>query len=628
MREEENQTNVEFLDDLPTTEDELKLHKNIATTIKRIIDLTKDKNKKIIGLFGSWGSGKSTVIEILKGCKDEDTGKEKYKIFVFDSWSHKGDFLKRAFLLELARELEVEKEEYIKAENKDDITIETVLTRKVVNKTVDSKPLSKLNKSVKLITFLLILSIIVVAFSKIIEYLIVPFIPNHVIKFWENFEYKWLLGILFFSTIGFLAFLKRESIASIINNFINFYFLKKVDIIESHTTKEDLEFTNYDYENYLTYILDKANLNEKEPFIIVFDNLDRVDDETVLNTLSLIQLTNETLEKSNFKNVYFIIPIDKERLEKTIKTIIAGNSNNEPEKEKFAKDFLEKIFPYKINIPNIIHSEWRKFFSNRIRESFGSHINEDDISFIRRVFEKSISNSKEKNLTPREIKNFINSLVENYLYWENLENKPDIKLQSIYVALHNYFSDEFKKCIENFDNLKSCIEDSNSKCIFKDILKIAKEEFSEEEIKEALLKQYFKVEEIYVLFIDTSIQAIENENIEDLKGIVDLFEDRYKVEQLLDEVWEQKDEFRKDINLLLKLSKSLKEIGFYSLYEHKILKELEKIINNIDTLSKLKESNINEFAEILNNNSEIENLFIKKAVEIIITIPEGENNEA
>ncbi|BCD60390.1 MULTISPECIES: P-loop NTPase fold protein [unclassified Nitratiruptor] len=203
----------------------------------------------------------------------------------------------------------------------------------------------------------------------------------------------------------------------VLTPFINFYFLKKADITESHTTKEDLEFTNYDYENYLKYILEKAQIEEKKPFIIVFDNLDRVDNDTVLNTLSLIQLTNEILEKSKFKKIYFIIPIDMERLEKTVKTIITGN--NDDEEKKFAKDFLVKIFPYKVNVPDIKHSNWRKFFVNKIKEAFGSIIKEEDVFFIRRVFEKSISKSQEKNLTPREIKNFINSLVENYLYWEN-----------------------------------------------------------------------------------------------------------------------------------------------------------------------------------------------------------------
>ena len=625
MSEERNQTGIKFLDDSPVTKDELKLHENIAKTIESIISLTKDKNKKIIGLFGSWGSGKSTVIEMLKN----DIGNKK--VFIFDSWSHKGDFLKRAFLLELARhfdilEKEIDKNSIVLRNNKA-LTIEDVLTRKVVSKQISIDRKSKFRGWVKFFSIIFILSIIIIAISNILKGIYLLFSPFSKLNIMQSFEI--VFSLILISMLVLIAPLKffqyKDEIEKGIKDFIDFYILKNAKIDESHTTKEDLEFTNYDYENYLKYILNKASLNEEEPFIIVFDNLDRVDDETVLNTLSLIQLTNEVLKEN--KNIYFIIPIDKERLEKTIKTIIAGESNNEPEKEKFAKDFLEKIFPYKINIPDIKHSNWRKFFKEKIQEAFKTEITEDDISFIRRVFEKSINNSREKNLTPREIKNFINSLVENYLYWQNVENKPDIKLQALYVSLYNYFPNEFKECMKDINKLRNCVEDSNSKCKFKDILEIAKEEFSEKEIKEALLKQYYKVEEIYVLFIDTSIHFIENEEIENLKGIVDLFEDKYKVEQLLDEIWEQKDEFRRDINFLLKFYNALKEIGFYHIYKHKIEQTLTKIINNIDALSKLEENHINEFSEILNTNENIKKLFIEKSAEIITTIPEEEKNE-
>lgn len=625
LEKETNLKNIKFLDDSPVFEDELKLHKNIANTIKRILELTKGRNKKIIGLFGSWGSGKSTVIEILK----KEIGEKN--VFIFDSWSHKGDFLKRAFLLELAKSLGVEKEKYTKNNNEkntknnneDEITIETVLTRKIINKIVDSESSSNLSVYIKILTGLLLLSIFAVSFSKIINYLFVLWIPIGEIFKLDFFEkYKWMIeaGVYTFFLIFFIFLLWKQ-----LTNFINFYFLKKVNITESHTTKEDLEFTNYDYENYLKYILGKANLEENEPFIIVFDNLDRIDNESVLNTLSLIQLTNEVLEKTNklknFKNVYFLIPIDKERLIKTIKTIIAIDSNNETEQEKFAEDFIEKIFPYKVNIPNIEHSNWRKFFKDKIKEAFGSEItkNENDIFTIIRIFEKSISKSEKKNLTPREIKNFINSLVENYLYWENSEERIDIKLQALYVSLYNYFTEE----------LKNYLEPTNSEYNnIKDILKITEEEFSKKEIKEALLKQYYKVEEIYVLFIEHAIKAIKEEKIYDLQTIVNLFEDKYKVKRLLEEVLDKEDEFKNNINLILKFYKAIKEINFYNnIYEYGIKTTLKRLINNIETLSKLDEKHIDEFSEILKVDKDIKKHFIQKSIEIIKTIPKEEDDE-
>ena len=635
------ESKVKFLDDLPTENDELELHKNIATTIKEIIKLIEDKSKKIIALFGAWGSGKSTVIEILKSDeeikRDEEIKKSK-SIFIFDSWSHKGEFLKRAFLLNLAKSLEIEKEEYTKDNNEDKITIETVLTRKVINKTVSSKPLYSLNNYIKILTGLLLFSIIIGAFLNIVEYFIMPLLEfgkSFIISLFseETFErlHFFIKKSILLIIIGGILFAKRN-FDKILTDFINFYFLKKTNITESHTTKEDLDFTNYDYENYLNYILDKskAKAGENGKFIIVFDNLDRVDDDVVLNTLSFIQLTNEIIERYNKNNkrynknnkrynknnrIYFLIPIDKERLENIVKTMITEDENRE---EKFAKDFLEKLFPYKVNIPNIYHSNWRKFFSDKIKESFGSYINEEDIFFIRRVFERSITKSKEKSLTPREIKNFINSLVENYLYWKD---RIDIKLQVLYVALYNYFFKEFKKYIENIDNIES-----GNKYEFEDILNIAKEKFDKKEINEAILKQYYKVEGIYTLFVENVIKAIEDENSEDLKNIFNIFKDENKVERLLEEILNQKDEFRKDINSLMKLYKSLKEIGFYEMSKKILNPILKEIIKDTYTLLKLK-LHIREFSEILKDNKNIKTLFFDKSVEIITTNLKEKGNE-
>ncbi|BCD60391.1 MULTISPECIES: hypothetical protein [unclassified Nitratiruptor] len=190
--------------------------------------------------------------------------------------------------------------------------------------------------------------------------------------------------------------------------------------------------------------------------------------------------------------------------------------------------------------------------------------------------------------------------------------------------MNNYFDDfkDWVECIEN-GNKNTC---SKSNKIYQ-IIDIAKEEFAENEIKEALLKQCYKVEEIYLLFVDSVIQAIENEEIEKLKGIVGLFDDKNKVDQLLDEIWEQKDRFQKDINRLIKFYKALKEINKYNLFRQKIISSLRKNIEDIESLSKLEVYNIKDSIEILDSSNELKNLFIEKSAEIITTIPEDENNE-
>ena len=72
----ENSKNSEYkyktviLSDLPTTSDDFGSHERIANAIVSLIK--NEKGNKAIALTGGWGSGKSTVVEILKSKYHED----------------------------------------------------------------------------------------------------------------------------------------------------------------------------------------------------------------------------------------------------------------------------------------------------------------------------------------------------------------------------------------------------------------------------------------------------------------------------------------------------------------------------------------------------------------------------
>jgi len=73
---------------------------------------------------------------------------------------------------------------------------------------------------------------------------------------------------------------------------IDYILFKKINYNETLTSSENQDFSNYDYQEYFMIIV-KKYLDIKNKLIIVLDNLDRVNDEIVLNSISLIQTTIE-----------------------------------------------------------------------------------------------------------------------------------------------------------------------------------------------------------------------------------------------------------------------------------------------------------------------------------------------
>jgi hypothetical protein len=65
-----------------------------------------------IGLFGSWGSGKSSIIKTLQEKLNNDKSC-KIKVFIYDAWKYAKDDFRRTFILELKKffGLETTKEE-------------------------------------------------------------------------------------------------------------------------------------------------------------------------------------------------------------------------------------------------------------------------------------------------------------------------------------------------------------------------------------------------------------------------------------------------------------------------------------------------------------------------------------
>jgi len=82
---------IHLLPDEPTTQDEFGTHSRVATAIAGLI--VTEKPGKAIAVIGAWGSGKSSVLHMVRARLADVAD-----VFVFDAWTHEGDPLRRTFL--------------------------------------------------------------------------------------------------------------------------------------------------------------------------------------------------------------------------------------------------------------------------------------------------------------------------------------------------------------------------------------------------------------------------------------------------------------------------------------------------------------------------------------------------
>ena len=481
---------VNLLDDSPINEDKLGIHQRVADLLCEVIEkITKDNEEKknAIGLFGTWGSGKSTVINLLKQ-------KRGNRIFIFDSWSYKDEFIKRAFLLGLARYLEVNMQN-IETRTGDKIPLEDYLTKRVVDRRIVSRSDPK-------VTFPLFLVLLVIILS-LLGYNLAEILKTNIYLYWI------ICGVI---SIGFgcIYWKKRNWLSQIFTPFIS----GTLNVRDTQLTVESLDFSNMDFQWLLKEIIKKANSNNSEKeIIVVLDNLDRVDNETVLKFISLIQAALESLKSDDHKDklsekLVFIVPIDKERLLQILSSV-ANPVKNLEDGDNFAEDFIEKIFPYSVQIPEIVPSNWKEFFKEKFKEAFPDlEVDPFELEMIIRVFKAGIDTSGEK-LTPREIIHFINQMVLNYLYWQLLNSKhktkeQDIKLihRAIFVALVRY---EPEILIEH-----DIVKKENSK-ILNSISTYIGSYINESKLQEDLLKQKYKSNAVWeILYLEDIEESLRN----------------------------------------------------------------------------------------------------------------------
>ena len=318
-----------------------------------------------IGVIGSWGSGKTSVVETSLGKLDKKT-----IIYRYDAWKYEGDSFRRSFIQSILNQsvdrykLKDSSEVYRKISESlyEDYSISS---NSIVERfKLSSEKDKKINVVSVIIVLLISVALIILGIYNIFK--------NHVS--WGNI-------ITLLGTIGIF------------------------DIFYSTTVYSKSKL--FSSEQFYKSFTDILNEVKGDKNIVLIDNLDRCSKEELKETLSIIKGFYVENDESKLKNekIIFIIPLDIDSLEEAY--------------EKNKTYYLDKIFDDMIYIKQKYNTD-KQDFINRILEEY------PEINMLVSPNSKSIIINSVIN-TPREIIKVLNDYVTEYNILLNKNGKEFVE---------------------------------------------------------------------------------------------------------------------------------------------------------------------------------------------------------
>ena len=406
LKDKKKQVEFEFLEEKAINNNLLFGHEKIVDTLRDVV--TKSPQSFTVGLYGDWGTGKSTIISSLK----KELEKDKIPLILFDVWKHEGDALRRTFLNTVVNDLKIEfGAKYFKEDFKID------------DRNFNSKSITEdfqsifLKKALLHFSLISLLTVIVVFPFFIIWLLMKTFLD------WDLTES---------STSKIIGSLFSLSILPIFYKYINqFIKVKKV------TKLQDRFKDPHEFEDEFKRILKDGFLKNK--LVIAFDNLDRVSGEKAIEIISTIKTFLDPIdEEVKDKDIVFIIPCDERAIKRHLqKTLNYSHDFKGEEYYKYAGEYLRKFFNTIVWIPDFYINELEDYATNSLKATkIKDFINEELAALIVWVFDEN----------PRQIIQFINVLISNYTL---IKNRPiegfdltkDIAQLAKYLLLIQKFPD-------------------------------------------------------------------------------------------------------------------------------------------------------------------------------------------
>jgi len=390
------------ISDRPTNKDLLQYKNLVEPVCEKIAESTKENTPLSIGIFGEWGSGKTSFLMMM----DDDLRKKGIYPIWFHSWKY-------------------DKEENLWA----------ALIQKILNDTTINRPLYqvvwiKLQIWLDRIRLLRGFSEVI---KKLIEYIfrffllalcVFLFLGSDISAF-ENVLNRWGWG--FISTNSAFYYFLIKSILAIVALWASnpgeilklFSFKLGIDFSkfsEQKTYKDHIAFVDT-FTNEFQRIIDKITFHG--PLVVFIDDLDRCLPEKAVQILEAMKLFLE------IRNCVFVLAVDQSIIEKAIilryKDLIDISKkldDNNLDIISFGNNYFEKLVQLPINLPRLTEEDLEEMILNLYPGK--------DAENFAKVFSIGLENN------PRKVKRAIQS----FLFLRHLAKKQvsDKKIKTSLLA--------------------------------------------------------------------------------------------------------------------------------------------------------------------------------------------------
>lgn len=355
-------------------------HADYASLLEKLIH--EQPTPFNIGVFGRWGVGKSTIVNLLKERLENDRKKGSIKILEVKVWKYDENSLRRKFIVKIAEGLGLEKDlDEINQDIYYDKEFETALLNfKDIVSTILNKRSIALWGVISSLALLFVFRIINVLDVKS--------------PFWNTVFSKSEDVIIIPMVISIIAWV--------------FNTIKKA--------KLKLKIGKYDSEEQFENEFIKLIKQDTSKKVIFIDDLDRCSKEKVVKTLETIKTFLDV------ETCIFIIACDDEII------IDAINRSHELFKirgRNEGAEYLEKFFQYTLYIPPFMIPDMRKYINTILKRNNSDLLKLDqtleDIIFI--LINKDIKN-------PRNAITAINSFSSAYLLAKEREGVTNSRLHN------------------------------------------------------------------------------------------------------------------------------------------------------------------------------------------------------